>query len=866
MSDKLLTVGMAVYGEFPNTWFTLETLRSYHRSEIDEIIVVDNHPQGCSRTAAKTLAVGGRYIHRPDLSGTSKSRQHIFELSQSRYTMVIDAHVVLAPGSLSKTREFLKSRAINDSDLFHGPVLLDNGEVMATQWVDNFCGGLWGEWFCSVDLLSSDRPIPISSMGLGLFLMETKSFPGFNPGFTQFGGEESYLHEKVRQRGGKCWCLPWLRWGHQWRESNNVGGNIAPYPFDDKFHIRNMVLGHWELGVDPELIWNHFKKKVSRNDFDSFLVDAKSQGRFGWGVPRRPIPGGDVVGIWYTDNSAPTSLLLDSLRTVKIAADRAGVKVLTSVWNSIPGNPFPEVTYGGEKKCHHSTIAQQILDLLDRVGSDDPYGVCLLEHDVLYPRDYFERFRRAWVEKPTAKVISHLNYEGLNHTGWQSVRERHEPLHQLGIQFDYAKQNFFRALKEASRPKPDDWAYLEPDSEVVGTTIISKRSNWVRILWDPTVQPSVHVNRKTGRFTTHGDVCYLPVADRKVHPFWGDFRYYWKSEYGSSAEGGGIMNQNNCNCGSELVTSVTSSDPQLQNSGRVQVHTGVNFPYPTAAAWYDAVRYMPSGLVEALPVIREYAARVNTVAEMSIRPTVARAALAAGLEVGIKDSYFDEKTQDSPKEREYRGYSTGRRQDWVALDRLLDGSRGVLFRPTLWGSPDDMTLGECDLLLWDRQADQCYGDLTAFAPVVSSYLVVFGTAIHGDVESGLVRFLRENNEWTCIYHDRYITSTEKFKVGVALLSRRAEDKKEEPGLFTKARNYATAKVKYMAAGRPQVNEKVYNLRMAECTLCEWRIGETCGACGCPVEYKGTHATEDCGLVKLGLPPKWIATVKSEDLL
>ena len=70
--------------------------------------------------------------------------------------------------------------------------------------------------------------------------------------------------------------------------------------------------------------------------------------------------------------------------------------------------------------------------------------VCFLEHDTLYPDDYFDRVADAFLAHPLAPVVSNLDYEGLNATGFLDVKERHEPMHQLSLQADYAINNLAR--------------------------------------------------------------------------------------------------------------------------------------------------------------------------------------------------------------------------------------------------------------------------------------------------------------------------------------------------------------------------------------------------------------------------------------
>ena len=89
-------------------------------------------------------------------------------------------------------------------------------------------------------------------MGLGLFAMRTAAWVGFNPLFRGFGGEEGYLHEKVRQAGGKCWCLPALQWLHRFSRPEGV-----PYRLAVPDRILNYLIGH-HLELDQQVIIDHF--------------------------------------------------------------------------------------------------------------------------------------------------------------------------------------------------------------------------------------------------------------------------------------------------------------------------------------------------------------------------------------------------------------------------------------------------------------------------------------------------------------------------------------------------------------------------------------------------------------------------------
>jgi hypothetical protein len=109
--------------------------------------------------------------------------------------------------------------------------------------------------------------------GLGVFSCRKDAWPGFNPRFRGFGGEEGYIHEKVRQAGGRCLCLPWLRWVHRFGRPAGV-----PYPLtvDDKF--RNYLIGHAELGLDLEPVFEHFSEHLPADSIEAIAEEILGRG------------------------------------------------------------------------------------------------------------------------------------------------------------------------------------------------------------------------------------------------------------------------------------------------------------------------------------------------------------------------------------------------------------------------------------------------------------------------------------------------------------------------------------------------------------------------------------------------------------
>lgn len=94
----------------------------------------------------------------------------------------------------------------------------------------------------------SEPPFEIPGQGLGLFTCRKDAWLGFNENFLGFGGEEMYIHEKFRQAGHSCICLPWLKWVHRFGRPEGT-----PFPNSIYGKVRNYVIGHQELGwpLDP---------------------------------------------------------------------------------------------------------------------------------------------------------------------------------------------------------------------------------------------------------------------------------------------------------------------------------------------------------------------------------------------------------------------------------------------------------------------------------------------------------------------------------------------------------------------------------------------------------------------------------------
>jgi len=266
MSGPFLTIGMAVYDDYDGVYFTIQDLRINHALTDCEIVVVDNHPH--SRAGARTKRLiekldrkgnmGARYVAMPDKQGTTQPRQRVFDEARGEWVLCLDSHVLLMPKALDRLLAWCFANG-DSRDIVSGPLMYDDAEsICGTELLEQWRGGMWGIWH------TDDRgrdpngdPYEVWAQGLGLFAMRRAAWPGFDPRWRGFGGEEGYIHDKVRRAGGRALCLPGVRWLHRFNDHEDVG---YPAPIWQK--VRNNVLGHLELNLDVEPIRRHFVEDI----------------------------------------------------------------------------------------------------------------------------------------------------------------------------------------------------------------------------------------------------------------------------------------------------------------------------------------------------------------------------------------------------------------------------------------------------------------------------------------------------------------------------------------------------------------------------------------------------------------------------
>jgi hypothetical protein len=274
--ERILSIAMATFDDYDGVYFTAQSIRLYH-PEItaqSEILVLDNHPDGPAAAALKQLdscVAGYRYVPYGGHRGTAV-RDLLFREANAQWVLCVDSHVQFAPGSLARLVEFLGEHG-DSVDLWQGPLLNDNLYSVSSHLDPVWSAGMYGQW--REDPRAADpngEPFEIDMQGLGVFACRKSAWPGFNPRMSGFGGEEGYIHEKIRRQGGRVYCLPFLRWMHRFNRPLGI-----PYRPAWPERVRNYLIGFEELGLSPAPVEEHFRTLLGAEASEPMFHSARME-------------------------------------------------------------------------------------------------------------------------------------------------------------------------------------------------------------------------------------------------------------------------------------------------------------------------------------------------------------------------------------------------------------------------------------------------------------------------------------------------------------------------------------------------------------------------------------------------------------
>jgi glycosyltransferase involved in cell wall biosynthesis len=267
-----LTIGMATYNDFDGVFFTIQALRMYQDLDDTELLVIDNY--GCEHTKRFVeVWVGARYVLATEAVGTAAAKNVVFQEARGDAVLCCDSHILFWSNAIGRLKAYYRDHP-DCIDLLQGPVIYDDLKTFSTHFEPVWRGEMWGIW--ATDPRGEDpegEPFEIPMQGMGVFSCRRSAWPGFNPAFRGFGWEEGYIHEKIRRAGGRCLCLPWLRWVHRF---NRPGG--VPYPLYIEDKQRNYIIGLTELGLDITPSLEHFAEHLAPEKLERVKAEALRDG------------------------------------------------------------------------------------------------------------------------------------------------------------------------------------------------------------------------------------------------------------------------------------------------------------------------------------------------------------------------------------------------------------------------------------------------------------------------------------------------------------------------------------------------------------------------------------------------------------
>lgn len=209
------------------------------------------------------------------------------------------------------------------------------------------------------------------------------------------------------------------------------------------------------------------------------------------------------LGIFYSNNNNPSiwPAIYKSLDTIKTASE-GKADIVSCMWNPMPDNPFHQISSWYQSQSHLNQLLQIMQCLYSAKEMGEYEYVSFLEHDVMYAEGYFD-----YDNFESGKVLTNMNYGGINRDGWQHRGQSDEPFHQMTMRFDDAIKHCEYILPNA----------LRTNSGMIETQTMK------RIQWESPNQ-SIHINHGV-HFTSHNSI-YRKDDVYTEHPYWGNHSDY----------------------------------------------------------------------------------------------------------------------------------------------------------------------------------------------------------------------------------------------------------------------------------------------------------------------------------------------------
>lgn len=271
-----LTIGMAVYEDYDGVFFTTQALRYYHQDvnrERIKFLVVDNSPESIHSPHIKEFVedtVKGKYIAAGDAKGNAAAKDLVFKHAETELVLCIDSHVLIEPGGIRALIDYYDNNP-ESHDLIQGPLLYDDiySNNVFSHFRPEWGSGMYGKWEADDRAKNKNAPaFEIEAQGCGLMSCRKDAWPGFNSRFKGFAVEEYYIHQKFRNAGHKCVCLPALRWIHRFTRPDG-----PKYRNVWEERLRNYIIGWREVGLPLKEIVEHFNGILGEEKVKNVLIN-----------------------------------------------------------------------------------------------------------------------------------------------------------------------------------------------------------------------------------------------------------------------------------------------------------------------------------------------------------------------------------------------------------------------------------------------------------------------------------------------------------------------------------------------------------------------------------------------------------------
>jgi glycosyltransferase involved in cell wall biosynthesis len=156
------TIGLPCYNNFPEVFFTVQSLRLHHDMSNKEIVVVDNYGDDLLRDFVVKKGNGVvRYVLSNKTQGVSAAKNAVFDVAEGENVLIIDSHILIQRGCFDVD--------IPENTFVQGIAVGNGFDRYSYQWSPRWNAGMWGVFEWKTESEMPKEPVDIWGMGAGFF-------------------------------------------------------------------------------------------------------------------------------------------------------------------------------------------------------------------------------------------------------------------------------------------------------------------------------------------------------------------------------------------------------------------------------------------------------------------------------------------------------------------------------------------------------------------------------------------------------------------------------------------------------------------------------------------------------------------------